>query len=139
MTTLKKISLLPVAAFSVLSVGALAGYASLAGAQTTTTDSGSTTTTTSDQHQFDSTRGGHVGANGTREELLTGDLAARATAAATAAEPGATIERVETDAEGAAYEAHMVKSDGARVTVKFDSNFNVTATEDGFGKPLQIR
>lgn len=83
--------------------------------------------------EFDSSKGGHVGQNGVKEELLTGDLAAKATSAALAAVPGSTIERVETDAEGAAYEAHMTKADGSHVTVKFDSNMNVTATENGHG------
>lgn len=76
-------------------------------------------------------QGGHVGANGTKEELLTGDDAAKVTAAAQAAVPGGTVERVETDAEGAAFEAHVTKADGSDVTVKFDANFNVTSTEDG--------
>lgn len=75
--------------------------------------------------------GGHVGANGTKEELLTGDDAAKVTAAAQAAVPGGTVERVETDAEGAAFEAHVTKADGSDVTVKLDANFNVTSTEDG--------
>jgi hypothetical protein len=48
-----------------------------------------------------------------------------------AANPGATIQRVETDAEGATYEAHIVKSDGSRATVYFDATFNVTSTETG--------
>jgi hypothetical protein len=30
--------------------------------------------------------------------------------------PGGTIQRVENDAEGSPYEAHMTKSDGSRVT-----------------------
>jgi hypothetical protein len=83
--------------------------------------------------QFDPTKGGHVGQNGVREELLTGDQADKAKAAALAAVPGGTIERVETDAEGDAFEAHMTKADGSHVTVKFDSNFNVTKTESGHG------
>jgi uncharacterized membrane protein YkoI len=52
------------------------------------------------------------------ETVLTGDTASKVTAAADAKVPGATIERVETDADGhAAYEAHMVTSDGSRITV----------------------
>jgi hypothetical protein len=47
--------------------------------------------------------------------------------------PGATVIRVETDADGAVYEAHLKKSDGSMVTVKFDKDFNVTATESGMG------
>jgi hypothetical protein len=53
------------------------------------------------------------------------------TDAALAANFGATIQRVETDAEGAAYEAHILKSDGTRATVYFDQNFNLTSTEAG--------
>ncbi len=82
---------------------------------------------------FDPTKGGHVGANGVVEKLLTGTTADKAKAAALAAVPGATIERVETDAEGATYEAHMVKSDGSHVTVKMDGNFKVTGIENGPG------
>jgi hypothetical protein len=81
----------------------------------------------------DPTKGGHVGANGTVEKLLIGTTADKARAAALAAVPGATIERVENDAEGATYEAHMVKSDGSHVTVKMDANFKVTGIETGPG------
>ena len=79
---------------------------------------------------FDPTKGGHT-ANGITETLLTGDTAAKVTAAAKAAVPGASIQRVETDAEGSKYEAHMVKSDGTMVTVKVDANFKVTSVENG--------
>ena len=79
----------------------------------------------------DPTQGGHVGANGVKEVLLTGDTAEKVKAAALAAVPGGTIQRVETDAEGSPYEAHMTKADGTHVTVKVDSNFNVTSTETG--------
>jgi hypothetical protein len=123
------------------------GLAGVAAAQTTAADTGAiatqavTTSASASSAQpaasptIDPTKGGHVGQNGTKEELLTGDLASKATAAALAAVPGATVERVETDAEGAVYEAHMLKADGSRVTVKFDGSFNVTATEDGHGQP----
>lgn len=78
----------------------------------------------------DPSKGGHV-ANGITETVLTGDDATKATAAATAAVSGGTVDRVETDAEGAAYEAHVTKSDGTKVTVKLDSSFKVTSVEDG--------
>ena len=82
---------------------------------------------------FDPTKGGHV-ANGITETLLTGDTAEKVKAAALAAVPGGTIQRVETDAEGSPYEAHMTKSDGSRVTVKVDKDFKVTSVEnDGAG------
>ena len=82
---------------------------------------------------FDPTQGGHVGANGQKEVLLTGDTADKVRAAAQAAVPGGTIQRVETDAEGSPYEAHMTKSDGTPVTVKVDSNYKVTSIDNGPG------
>ncbi len=45
--------------------------------------------------------------------------------------PGATVERVENDAEGATYEAHMVKADGSHVTVKINADFSVKTIENG--------
>ena len=83
--------------------------------------------------QMDPSKGGHIGSNGTKEELLTGDTAEKVKAAAQAANPGGTIEMVETDAEGSPYEAHMTTSDGSRVTVKVESNFKVTNTESAQG------
>jgi len=68
------------------------------------------------------------------ETLLTGSDAEKATAAALKAVPGATIDRVETDADGAVYEAHVTKSDGSKATVLFDKDFNVTSVEAGMGK-----
>jgi uncharacterized membrane protein YkoI len=70
------------------------------------------------------------------ETLLTGDTAEQVRAAALAEVEGATIERVETDADGnAAYEAHMVKADGTRVTVFVNRQFEVVGTEEGHGRP----
>ena len=74
-----------------------------------------------------------MGANGQKEVLLTGDTADKVRAAAQAAVPGGTIQRVETDAEGSPYEAHMTKSDGTPVTVKVDSNYKVTSIDNGPG------
>ena len=89
-------------------------------------DSAATSTTLSaSQH-----KGGHQ-ANGITEQLLTGDTAARVEAAAKAAHPGATVVRVETESEGAAYEAHIRKADGTSATGKLDASFNVTGTEAG--------
>ena len=82
-------------------------------------------TTTGDQTATD------TGATGVAEEPLTGDLAAQVTTAAEAAVPGGTVIRVETDAQGAAYEAHMTDADGNPITVTFDENLNVVATETG--------
>lgn len=63
------------------------------------------------------------------ETLLTGDTAAKVTAAAKAKEPTATIERVETDSDGV-YEAHMVRTDGTHIIVQVDASFAVTAVQE---------
>jgi hypothetical protein len=120
-------------------IGAAAGslVSTLPTSAANTTSDGTTyattaaSTPTQPQGGIDPSKGGHRGANGKTEEALTGDAAEKAKAAALAAVPGGTIQRVETDAEGAAYEAHMTKSDGSQVTVKMDANFKVTGTETG--------
>jgi hypothetical protein len=66
------------------------------------------------------------------ETVLTGDTASKVTEIAQQKVPGGTVIRVETDADGnAAYEAHMVKSDGTPVTVYVDKDFNVVSVETG--------
>ena len=72
-------------------------------------------------------------ANGITEQILTGDAATKVKAAVEQALPGSTIERMENDAEGAVYEAHVTKADGSDVTVKLDANLNVTGTVNGHG------
>jgi hypothetical protein len=68
------------------------------------------------------------------EKAVSSAIEAKLKAAALKAVPGGTVLRVETDAGDAAYEAHMTKSDGSFVTVKFDTSYAVTAVEDGMGK-----
>ena len=64
------------------------------------------------------------------ETLLTGDTAAKVKAIALAKVPGATVVRVETDADGhAAYEAHLTKSDGSLATVYVDKDLNFVSVE----------
>jgi uncharacterized membrane protein YkoI len=64
------------------------------------------------------------------ETLLTGDTAAKVKAIALAKVPGATVVRVETDADGhAAYEAHLTKSDGTLATVYVDKDLNFVSVE----------
>jgi uncharacterized membrane protein YkoI len=66
------------------------------------------------------------------ETLLTGNVEDQVRKAALAEISGGTIERVETDADGnAAYEAHMVKSDGSRVTVYVNKSFDVVSVSSG--------
>jgi hypothetical protein len=64
------------------------------------------------------------------ETLLTDGTATKVRDAAAAKLPGATLVRVETDADGnAKYEAHMIKADGTPATVYVDSSFNVVSVE----------
>jgi uncharacterized membrane protein YkoI len=91
---------------------------------------GSSTTTADTATAPDPSQGGHT-ANGITEVLLTGDTATKVTAAAQGAVPGATVDRVENDAEGATYEAHVTKSDGTKATVKVNADFSVASVEDG--------
>jgi uncharacterized membrane protein YkoI len=64
------------------------------------------------------------------ETLLTGTTADKVKAAALAEVDGATIVRVETDADGhAKYEAHIVKTDGTPATVYVDEDFHVVSVE----------
>ena len=67
------------------------------------------------------------------ETVVTGTKADTLRAAALKAVPGGTVDRIETDAGDAAYEVHMTKSDGTKVTVKFDDNLAVVRVEDGMG------
>jgi uncharacterized membrane protein YkoI len=116
-------------AAAVIAAAALGGsVVANAATGTTTTASGTAAQTQQAAAQRDPSKGGHQ-ANGKTETLLTGDTAAKVEAAAKAKVPGATIERVETDADtGSAYEAHMRKADGSEVIVYVNSSFVVTGT-----------
>ena len=109
--------------------GSAALLAGTASAQTASSSSTATAPATAPALP-DPSKGGHT-ANGITETLLTGDTATRVSAAGQAAVPGATIDRVENDAEGATYEAHMTKSDGSKVTVKINADFSVASVEAG--------
>jgi hypothetical protein len=111
-------------ALGAVGIGNAATSTSTPAASTTQAASSATTTP-----QMDPSTVTH----GPGETLLTGATADSVTAAAKAAVPGGTIIRVETDAQGSAYEAHMKKSDGSVVTVHLDKSFVVTSTDEGFG------
>lgn len=73
-------------------------------------------------------RGGRHGGPRGDETTLTGTTATKVRAAALAKVPGATVDRLETDGgAGAAYEAHLTKADGSRVTVHVDKDFRVVS------------
>jgi hypothetical protein len=71
--------------------------------------------------------------HGPGETLLTDGTATKVRQAALGKVPGATVIRVETDSDGSPYEAHLQKSDGTEVTVKVNTQFEVTSVQDGFG------
>lgn len=134
---MKKTVILPglvgLSAFAATAGGSLV---SAVGAHADTATTGSTTQATQAAQQppqQDWSKSGHQ-ANGKTEELLTGDKLTKATEAAQAAQPDATVKRVETDADGnGVYEVHMQKSDGSIVTLALDENFKVVATNEGMG------
>jgi hypothetical protein len=133
MTPLRKALIGGAFAGTALLGGALgASFMGTAGAQTT--DPSTTAPAATAPAATDPAPSGPHHANGVTETPLTGDELARATAAAQAAVPGATVDRAETDADGATYEVHMTKADATRVTVKLDGNFAVTATETDAGR-----
>jgi putative transcriptional regulator len=109
--------------------GAIVGSQLLgvADARVSSTDTNDATTTAAQTgEKSDATGAADAGARtddrSTRatETALTGEQLTKATAAATAAQPGATVERAETDADGDAFEVHMTAADGSRITVKLD-------------------
>jgi uncharacterized membrane protein YkoI len=63
------------------------------------------------------------------DRVADGTVAERATAAATAAVPGATVHQIERDRDAdhprVAYEVELVTRDGSTVEVKLDANYKV--------------
>jgi uncharacterized membrane protein YkoI len=79
--------------------------------------------------------GGPGGRGNPNETVLTGTDLSQASAAALAAVPGGTIGRASTedksDTSGAAYEVHVMKSDGSQVEVLESSTFSVLSVTAG--------
>jgi hypothetical protein len=122
-------------AVTALTLGlAAGGYGVAQAADSGTGTAASTTGTTAaaaSQPSTPPTSGNPWGGQRSDETLLTGDAKAKVEAAAVAkVGSGATVVRVETDADGhAAYEVHMTKSDGTPVTVYVDKSFEVVGVE----------
>jgi len=113
----------------VLGVGA-GSYGIAAAANGSGSGSSSTTTPTTATAPSAAPQG--WGPQRSDETPLTGDALAQVSAVAKDALPGATIVRVETDADGhAKYEAHVIKSDGSPATVYVDENFKLVSVESG--------
>ena len=113
----------------------IAAAASGSGSSSTSTTTTTAPRTTAAQAQAQAPPGATAqnpwGHQRSDETLLTGDTATKVQQAAVAkVGSGATVVRVETDADGnAPYEVHMVKSDGTPVTVYVDKSFGVVSVE----------
>jgi uncharacterized membrane protein YkoI len=111
-------------------IGTAGGIAGVSAATNGNNSGSSTDSTTQAQppdRNFDPSKGGHVGPDGT-ETLLSGDVAAKVRQAALDKVGGGTVERVETDADhGSPYEAHIRRSDGTELEVLVNKDFSVTA------------
>jgi hypothetical protein len=109
------------------------GIASAAGGSSSSGAAAATTTVTTPAApapQAAPNGGGPSAGQRPDETPLTGDTAAKVEAAAKAKVSGATIVRVETDADGhAKYEAHIVGSDGTPATVYVNEQFQVVSVE----------
>jgi hypothetical protein len=113
-------------------VGVAAGSYAVASAATGLGSSSGSSLGTTGRPVMSAPRPQPWGAQRSDETLLTGETASKVQAAATAKVTGATVVRVETDADGhAAYEVHMVKSDGTPVTV------DVVSVQTGMPSPPQ--
>jgi hypothetical protein len=127
------------AATAIIVGGGGIAYAAIANADTSPSPSPSGSTSSAPKSPAQ--RGQHMKA----ETELSGDTAAKVKAAILAKLPGATIERMSAedpgDGTGAAYEAHVTKSDGTHVQVLLSKAFAVTTVSadrgpgghDGFG------
>lgn len=71
--------------------------------------------------------------NGPGETVLSGSTASSVEAAVKAAEPNATIIRLETDSGSHTYEAHVKLADGSVKTLYFTDTFAADGSDTGFG------
>jgi hypothetical protein len=125
-----QLRLAKVAATAAIVAGLAAGSYGIANAASGGSGSGSSTAATTTATAPPANGGQPWGRQRGDETLLTGDTASKVRAAAQAKLPGATIVRVETDADGnALYEAHMIEADGTPATVYVDKDFAIVSIE----------
>jgi len=124
-TKMTRPGLLAAAAVGTVALAVLGGVAVANAADGPTTPTPGTSSETLD------------GSHRPTEEALTGDVAAKVTAAIEATYPDATIERMEKDADGTSvYEAHITKADGTHATVMLDASFTITGETAMPGKGM---
>jgi hypothetical protein len=126
-----------VVVLTALALGIAGGTYGVASAATgSSSGSGQSSSALPIASQSASQQGSPWGRQRSDETPLTGDALDKVTALAKAKVPGGTIVRVETDADGhAAYEAHLVRSDGTPVTVYVNQQFEVVSVESGMPGP----
>jgi len=120
------------AALAAMVVGIAAGSYGVASAASGSSSSSTTTTTAGTPSAPPGATAQNPWGNQRSDETpLTGDaLAAVKSAALAKVGSGATVVRIETDADGhGTYEAHMLKADGTPVTVYLDKSYNVLSVE----------
>ncbi len=122
---------------------ALAVIATSALAVTGIADAATKSTSKHKTHAVKCAASGTTGATGAggrahNETPLTGDTLKRASGAAIAANPGATVNRASTEdpaeGTGAAYEVKITKADGTRTEVLESSSFAVASTKADGGR-----
>jgi uncharacterized membrane protein YkoI len=117
------------AAIAAMCVGLTAGGYAVASAASNSSTSGTTSTAPAAPNApYGGPDHGRFGPRGTPPAALTGDTLAKATAAATAKVPGATVDVAFADDHGkGAYVVLMTKADTSHVAVVLDSSFAVVA------------
>ena len=112
-------------------LGFAVGATGFASAATTTPNSNDSSAAPQIQLDTNSTphANGQQAGPGANETPLTGNEATKVTEAAQAVAPGATVDRVETDSSGHAYEAHVTLADGTHKILFFNDAFEADGEE----------
>ncbi|MCW2972689.1 MAG: hypothetical protein JWN72_962 [Thermoleophilia bacterium] len=123
---------------SLLAVGVLGAAVAGFGVASVASAADSTTATTAAATTATAAAAGTppTGAGGQRsdETLVTGDIKTTIEAAVLDKYPDATIQRVETEADGnGVYEAHITEADGTQTTAYFDKAGAFTSAQAGMG------
>ena len=115
--------------------GAAVGGAAVAGAATSHSGAAATPSAASGKPPpaFRNMPTSGTAAHEEHEQVVTGDAADKAKAAAIQAAGGGTAADVKTDYFGKGYEVTVTKSDGSTVEIHLDGSFDVMARPGGWG------